>query len=1171
MSAENPTHAMLGVQASPTHLAGGLSGDPSSNPVSEIDKPNFLAAGGEMGALMRAYPWNTHPLGPASSWPQSLRTAVSICLESRFPILIWWGQRMFMLYNDAYRAILGTAKHPGAMGQAGADCWPEIWDLIGPMLRGVLEKGEATWSEDQLLLLDRNRYVEECYFTFSYSPIRDESGEVAGIFTAVTETTEKILAGRRLMALQELGALQIKFRSAEEVCRLAAQVLRNYPLDAPFGLIYLAEPDGSTLTLAADFNLAPDPMIAPLRISFQAGKEYPWRVNEVFPSGQPFVLQHLHSPQGNSPAGEQARSAVVLPISSAGEAQATGVLIVGLSPRRAFDEGYRSFCELLARNLSSAIADARAYEDQQKRVEALAELDRAKTTFFSNVSHEFRTPLTLILGPLEDALEAPSERVASPEREQLVVVHRNALRMLKLVNTLLDFSRIEAGRVEAVYQPTDLGGFTAELASSFRSAMDRAGLNFVVDCPPLSKPAYVDRDMWEKIVLNLISNAFKFTFEGRISVSIQPIDGMIELQVADTGIGISAQEVPRLFERFHRVEGARGRTHEGTGIGLALVQELVKLHCGAIQVVSEAGKGSRFIVTIPEGKDHLPPDRVEAARTLASSAISAESYVEEALRWLPESARPESLNANQEVGNSPSLVDATSKPSELDAGGELIVLADDNADMRDYLRRLLGERYRVHAVANGSEAVKAARELHPGLVLTDVIMPELDGFGVLRELKHDRETQAIPVILLSARAGEESRVEGLQAGADDYLVKPFTARELLARVGAHLRLAKIRTEAAEAERHLRAEADLERSRLLESFVLAPTGMALLSGPEHRFTFVNSAYLALAGRENQQQIVGKTLEEAFPEVTGQGFDRLLDQVYRTGETFLAKEREVRLKRYGVDDTIYITFSYQAIRNLSGDIEGILAHVADVTEQVRARNQLEARVRERTAELMEAEEKLRALNSRLLQAQDEERRRLARDLHDSAGQILVALKMNLCSLEQDLRKKDPILDKVAASSVELVDDLSMQLRTMSHLLHPPLLDEAGLASALKWYVEGFAERSKIRVDLDLDATLPRLSQEMETAIFRIVQESLTNIHRHSGSASAAIRLRHDSGKTRVEIEDAGRGIDQFDSKRSMPVKVGVGVQGMQERVRQLHGQFEIKSGPQGTKVAIVLPKH
>lgn len=384
-----------------------------------------------------------------------------------------------------------------------------------------------------------------------------------------------------------------------------------------------------------------------------------------------------------------------------------------------------------------------------------------------------------------------------------------------------------------------------------------------------------------------------------------------------------------------------------------------------------------------------------------------------------------------------------------------------------------------------------------------------------------------------------------------------------------MRLARVRAEGAEKERILRAEADLERRRLRESFILAPAGMALLNGPDFLLAFVNSAYLELVGLENPNQIVGKTVKEVFPEIEKQGFLQLFNQVYETGEPFLATDRELRLQRDGEENTVYVTFSYQAVRNVRGEVEGILAHTVDVTEQVMARNLLEARVKERTGELQEAEDKLRVLTGRLLQAQDEERRRLARDLHDSAGQIFVALKMNLFALEQQLQANDPELDKVAISSVELVDDLSKQLRTMSHLLHPPLLDEAGLASALRWYVEGFGERSGIRVELDLDPKLPRLSQETETAIFRIVQESLTNIHRHSGSQSATIRVEYSLSKITVQIRDAGRGIAQFNSKKKMPARVGVGVQGMQERVRQLQGTFDIHSGQAGTTVVVTFP--
>jgi PAS domain S-box-containing protein len=382
-------------------------------------------------------------------------------------------------------------------------------------------------------------------------------------------------------------------------------------------------------------------------------------------------------------------------------------------------------------------------------------------------------------------------------------------------------------------------------------------------------------------------------------------------------------------------------------------------------------------------------------------------------------------------------------------------------------------------------------------------------------------------------------------------------------------MARARVEAAEVERRLRAEAELERGRLRESFTLAPAAMALLSGPDHRFTFINSAYVKMAGRDDMDQLLGKTLREALPELKGQGIEELLDHVYQTGRPVVASERETVLKRHGKDETTYLNFSYHPMRNVVGEVEGILVHAVEVTEQVVARSQLEARVKERTAELEEAEQRLRALNNRLLRAQDEERRRLARELHDSAGQMLVALSMNLVPLEQSLAKQNPELDKLAVSSIGLVDELSKELRTMSHLLHPPLLDEAGLKSALRWYVEGFAERSGIQVDLQLDSKLPRLPQEVETTIFRIVQESLTNIHRHSGSKKASLRIDQDAKNTRVEIRDEGRGISQFNSAKNLPTRAGVGIQGMQERVRQLQGKFEIESGQSGTTVIVILP--
>jgi len=394
-------------------------------------------------------------------------------------------------------------------------------------------------------------------------------------------------------------------------------------------------------------------------------------------------------------------------------------------------------------------------------------------------------------------------------KEQLQLAHRNGLRLLKLVNTLLDFSRLEAGRVQACYEPTDLATFTAELASVFRSAIERANLQLTVDCLPLSEVVYVDREMWEKIIFNLLSNAFKFTFEGEILVRLQRLNHQVELTVQDTGIGIPATELPHLFERFHRVEGALGRSIEGSGIGLSLVQELVKLHHGTINVTSVEGVGTCFTILIPLGTAHLPPNQIEANRTLPSTVSGANSYLEEVLRWLPEAdfrVPAIALGLDNKIAELASALQNQSvrsqhrnrEDAESASRRSRILLADDNADMRDYIKRLLSQQYEVQTVADGAAALGATQQQVPDLVLTDVMMPKLDGFGLLQALRADPQTQEIPIIMLSARAGEEARIEGLAAGADDYLTKPFSAKELLARVEATLKLAQLRQEAAKS-------------------------------------------------------------------------------------------------------------------------------------------------------------------------------------------------------------------------------------------------------------------------------------------------------------------------------------------------------------------------------------
>jgi PAS domain S-box-containing protein len=567
-------------------------------------------------------------------------------------------------------------------------------------------------------------------------------------------------------------------------------------------LIYLIDKEKSHAHLVASTGLEINDNAARASVDLKAVVQGPmWPLRRVLEVSSPELVTDLKARFGPLPGGlwpEPAEAGLVLPIASPGQTHPTGFLIVGLSPRRILDAEYRGFFDLIVGHLSTAVANARANEEERRRAAALAEVDRAKTQFFSNVSHEFRTPLTLMLGPPEAMLE---KRGSMPPEDQAQVeaAHRNGLRLLKLVNSLLDFSRIEAGRVQACYEPVDLATLTADLASNFRSAMEAGGLKLNVDCPSLTRPVYVDREMWEQVVLNLLSNAFKFTFGGSVSVKLESDGNNAILTVADTGVGIPDTELPHIFERFHRAENTRGRTYEGTGIGLALVQELVKLHGGNVHVQSRMGEGTTFTVSVPFGTEHLPSDRIGASvGSQPSTAVRARPFTAEALTWVA----PEDLAGPIE--------DIHVGTGEHAGYRHRVLLADDNSDMRDHIAHILGSRYDIVTVSNGRAALEEARRMLPDLLLSDVMMPELDGFGLLKELREDPRLREVPVILLSARAGEEARAGGINAGADDYLIKPFSARELSARVSTTLRLATMRREYEQ-----RISADLQALRRIQ--------------------------------------------------------------------------------------------------------------------------------------------------------------------------------------------------------------------------------------------------------------------------------------------------------------------------------------------------------------------
>jgi len=774
-------------------------------PVETRGAADVLEAGGAVGRDLLAVDWARTGIGPPEGWPRSLTTALRILLTSRFAMWMAWGADLTFFCNDAYRRDTLAEKYPWALGRSAREVWAEIWPDIGPRIDAVMRTGDATWDEALLLFLERSGYVEETYHTFSYSPLHDDDGAIAGMLCVVSEDTDTVIGERHMATLRDLGSDTTSVRTEAEVLAAAVRHLQGDLRSLPFALFYLFDDDSDGARLSGAAGIRPGTPAAPHVVGLDdPGAIWP---AAALAAGETALVEDLDRRIAALPTGawdEPPRRALVVPLPQQGQQRPYGFLVAALNRYRALDDAYRSFVGLVAGQVAAGISTARAYDAERRRAEQLAELDRAKTAFFTNVSHELRTPLTLLLGPAEDALRDDDAPLPGTQRWRVEAVQRNGQRLLMLVNSLLDFSRLESGRATAHFESIDLARYTTELASMFRSAFERAGLTLDVECPPLREHVYVDADMWAKIVLNLLSNALKFTFEGGATLRLTDADDGPRLVVTDTGTGIEPAEQPQLFERFHRVLGARSRSHEGTGIGLALVAELSGLHGGEVGVESAPGQGSTFTVGLHYGRDHLPPDQVAAGDgDGASAAGRAEGFVAEALRWLE--AAPEDRAVDRDGDGAPTARGARPR----------VLVVDDNADMRDYVASLLAHDYDVAAARDGAAALALVRETAPDLVLTDVMMPELDGFGLLAAMRADADTSHIPVVMLSARAGEEGTIEGLEAGADDYLVKPFTARELRARVRANLELDRAR----------RIRAELERSRELldEAEYLAGVG------------------------------------------------------------------------------------------------------------------------------------------------------------------------------------------------------------------------------------------------------------------------------------------------------------------------------------------------------------
>ncbi|OBI67392.1 SpoIIE family protein phosphatase [Mycobacterium sp. E796] len=818
-----------------------------------------VALGGEMGRRFAEFDWATHPLGPPQRWPAEFRAAAVTALTSRFPIVLWLGaQELFLVYNDAYISALAD-KHPSALGRPGREVWWDIWESISPMLASVIATGEATWSDDLLLTMVVEGRRRDRYFTFTYGPLIGEGGDVSGIFCAVNETTERVLGERRLQLLNDLASAVMGTQSIDDAVGAAVTVCAAQPADLPFIAVYVADADGDAALRGATASVLP---------------ALP-RSLRTLTDDVDAVLSGLGAILG----ADCPERALVLPL---GEGSTAGALVVGINPRCPLDDQYRGFCQLLADQLSSTFARIASYEQQRLRADALAELDRAKTAFLTNVSHEFRTPLTLLLGPLEDALsDAPPESVLA---DRLTTAGRNARRLQRMVDSLLDFSRIEAGRANAKLVCTDVGALTEQIASSFSELCQRAGLGLVLDCGPAL--ADVDPGMWETIVLNLLSNAVKYTLSGSISIEVRAEPADCRITLRDTGVGIGPEDLDRLFERFYRADNMRGRSVEGTGIGLSLVRGLVELQRGTVEIQSEPDRGTTVTIRLPRSVADTP-----VGQSPELTPDESNPYVAEARQWLTSVADPVSRENRQ-----------------------LVLVADDNADMRAHLERVLSPHWQTVLAADGESALAATKELRPDAIVTDVMMPGLNGFDLVAAIRADPELAATPVLMLSARAGAEAVDEGFAGGADDYLPKPFRSQELIDRVASRL-------SAVDRERdRQRREAPLDLVEL-DSALQATDSVAAILGAliDNPSGSADAAAVAIGVFDGERHVRFEYAGDLPPEVRDRYHVTALDaplvgaNVVTTGEPMVVPDTFDLPPRY-----------HHAVRDTAESVRACVAH-------------------------------------------------------------------------------------------------------------------------------------------------------------------------------------------------------------------------------------------------------
>ncbi len=801
-------------------------------PVFRASSPEFLPKTGRIADAIRSKDWSASPLGPIRDWPRALKMTLSLALRNKFPVAICWGPDFISLYNDAMHAVIGeegTARLGRPLSKT-----EENWAQLEPIFRRVIDHNETVYWEKNLWLSVRHGFEREAYFTTSFSPIAESEDKPLGVMITATENTNDVLYERRNKTLQSLSLI-VPDIGETEGCREAVQILEQNPYDIPFAALYVFDSARSQAELRGCAGIQPG---TPVSVPFFPLVGAIGPVAGALNSGRPEVLD-IGYQLGPLPSGAwkiPPQQIVVLPLRSLRDREPIGALLAGVNPHRRMDAGYRTFFEIVSRNISVMLIRARGIERERELLHEKDRQTKAWAALADYAANEFRTPLTVLLGLL-DQLQ-PSYAEKNPYGRKFALARRNAFRVSHLVDSLMELIEMQSGRVRPVFEPIDLATSTDELVKAFSSGLERRNITFVIDCPPLEESVYVDRRMWDRVILGLLVHSVQRTHHGEIGVSVRKMGAWIEVTIWDTGEGIPASELSHIFEPFPPQHLASTRSRAG----LAVAQHFAAAHGGRITVESEPGKGCKFTVSIPRGHAHLDPQRlVDHPSDPHGSFMALHAYLEEAARWTPELPLQSWLTEEAPVTSDSEWHQRTL----LRAERRRILVAAGDRDLRQYLSSVVSELYQVDVAEDSESALRMLALSKPDVLVADMDLQSGDGLSVVRAVRAAAATSALPVVLISPNVSEESRLRAFAAGANDFLVKPFSAPELLVRLESQITLAETQRRLGESARAaLQDESQL--ALLSQALDLLPHGVIVADRTTGRLVVKNRRIHELFG-------------------------------------------------------------------------------------------------------------------------------------------------------------------------------------------------------------------------------------------------------------------------------------------------------------------------------------